>query len=74
MDYVIVFSIKPPLTVKDKANQSKDIEAEYQKVMQRLKYAGLRATTRLGGKGRNELLICVKADEEIVRGELERER
>lgn len=79
VDYVIVFSLLPlqpkKSGIEDKSVQTNQLIEEYQLLIQRLKSAGLSATSRPGSKGSNELLILVTAHNETrIKQEIQAER
>ena len=61
---------KPNLS---KANAS-SIEKEYNSLLETLHRIGLQATGRPGNKNSNEILVCVKCPEPLLKSEVEAER
>ncbi|WAQ84023.1 hypothetical protein PtA15_4A474 [Puccinia triticina] len=83
VDYVIVFSLSPlphqpklrKQAIDDRARHRSQLLEEYQLLVQRLKSAGLSATSRPGSKASNELLILVTAHNETrIKEEIQAER
>ncbi|EFP85529.2 uncharacterized protein PGTG_11885 [Puccinia graminis f. sp. tritici CRL 75-36-700-3] len=83
VDYVIVFSLSPlpnqnklkKQAIDERSKHTKELLEEYQLLIQRLKSAGLSATSRPGSKGSNQLLILVTAHNETrIKQEIQAER
>lgn len=83
-DFVLVFSLSDEFSpirafgevspAKVKADQAKQLQEEYEKLVARLRACDLEASGRKGAEGTNSILILVRGKEKRILEEVTRER
>ena len=70
VDYVVIFQGRPSKYIKSKekvpASESSKIASEYQRIIQQIHSVGLQTTTREGKPSSGQVLIFVRAPDEIL--------